>query len=154
MQVTAKGVYVILPRWSTTSKWGPLKPDNFTAKVGDTLAVSLSDLGLPWALGGAGGGGGGGGDAANDVDITASAVTLAPQTAATVQVQETSSNIFVFTFGLPKGATGPSGPPGPTGAPGPPGTVYDTDQIGTVKAWSGFHHPCQLDAMRRPRTGT
>ena len=108
VQVTSQGVYVILPRWSTTSKWGPLKPDTFKANVGDTIAVSLSDLGLPWALGGSGGGGG----AANDVDITASAVTLPPQNVATVQVAETSSNIFVFTFGLPKGATGPTGPPG------------------------------------------
>jgi microcystin-dependent protein len=37
----------------------------------------------------------------------------------------------------PAGATGPAGPTGPTGAPGPMGTVYDSDQIGTVKAFTG-----------------
>jgi microcystin-dependent protein len=39
------------------------------------------------------------------------------------------------------GAPGPEGPPGPQGEPGPPGTVYDSDQIGTVKAWSGTTIP-------------
>ena len=40
----------------------------------------------------------------------------------------------------PKGDTGAQGPKGDTGAQGPvgpPGTVYDTDQIGTVKTWTG-----------------
>ena len=46
----------------------------------------------------------------------------------------------------PEGPEGPAGPTGPEGAQGaegdagpagPPGTVYDSDQIGTVKAWSG-----------------
>ena len=49
----------------------------------------------------------------------------------------------------PTGARGPAGPQGPQGEEGaqgeqgdpgpegPIGTVYDTDQIGTVKAWSG-----------------
>jgi len=48
------------------------------------------------------------------------------------------------------GATGPQGPPGPEGKQGPEGkagpegktgTVYDTDQIGTVKAFSGATIP-------------
>src|SRR5215468_2779813 len=36
-----------------------------------------------------------------------------------------------------QGLTGPQGQVGPTGPMGPTGTVYDTDQIGTVKTWSG-----------------
>ena len=38
------------------------------------------------------------------------------------------------------GEPGPEGPPGVEGEPGPegePGTVYDSDQIGTVKSWTG-----------------
>jgi microcystin-dependent protein len=35
------------------------------------------------------------------------------------------------------GATGAQGPKGDTGATGPMGTVYDSDQIGTVKAYAG-----------------
>lgn len=37
----------------------------------------------------------------------------------------------------PEGDPGPQGVPGPQGPVGPIGTVYDSDQIGTVKAWSG-----------------
>jgi microcystin-dependent protein len=37
----------------------------------------------------------------------------------------------------PTGAQGPQGVKGDTGATGPMGTVYDTDQVGTVKAFSG-----------------
>ena len=37
----------------------------------------------------------------------------------------------------PPGATGAPGAPGPPGADGAPGTVYDSDQLGVVKGWSG-----------------
>ena len=40
-----------------------------------------------------------------------------------------------------QGEVGPEGPQGEEGAQGPSGTVYDTDQIGTVKAWSGAGIP-------------
>ena len=36
---------------------------------------------------------------------------------------------------------GPQGIQGPTGSTGPPGTVYDSDQIGTVKAYAGTAIP-------------
>ena len=59
VSVTGKGVYVTLPRYDRTLRWGPLMPSDFTAKVGDKLAVTLSDAGLPWAVSGKGGDGGG-----------------------------------------------------------------------------------------------
>jgi microcystin-dependent protein len=37
----------------------------------------------------------------------------------------------------PEGPQGERGPQGDVGPVGPIGTVYDTDQVGTVKAWSG-----------------
>ena len=44
------------------------------------------------------------------------------------------------TPGGPPGPQGEPGPPGPEGEPGPEGpmgTVYDSDQIATIKTWSG-----------------
>jgi len=41
------------------------------------------------------------------------------------------------TWTLRGNLQGPAGATGPAGPTGPAGTVYDTDQIGTVKAWTG-----------------
>lgn len=141
--------------------WGPLR-NGTEAKHGDTVCCAIGQQGTMYVVFPTGGG------PANDVDITASAITLAPADVATVQVQEPDYNQFVFTFGLPQGVkgdkgdrglTGPVGPQGPkgdkgdtgpqgpqgeqgeTGEMGPVGTVYDTDYIGTIKAFSGLVIP-------------
>jgi microcystin-dependent protein len=65
-----------------------------------------------------------------DVAITASADTLPPAQTATVSVAEPTPNDFVFTFGLPEGATGPQGATGAAGPTGPQGNPGNTGASG------------------------
>jgi microcystin-dependent protein len=134
-RIDERGIWVVIPRFDRRKLWGPVLPISAGAAVGDQVGVVFSNRGRLWLLGGGGQG------ATNDVDITATATTLPPTDVATVHVVEPTSNHFDFTFGLPKGITGPAGSTGPAGPPGPPGTVYDSDQIGTLKAWSGLTIP-------------
>jgi len=145
----------------SSALWGPIRNET-EAKPGDVVCCAIGQQGTMYVVYPTGGG------PANDVDITASAVTLAPADVATVQVQEPDYNQFVFSFGLPQGTkgdkgdrglTGPQGPQGPKGDKGdtgpqgpqgeqgeqgemgPMGTVYDTDYVGTIKAFSGLVIP-------------
>lgn len=146
----------------SSALWGPIRNET-EAKPGDVVCCAIGQQGTMYVVYPTGGG------PANDVDITASAVTLAPADVATVQVAEPDYNQFVFSFGLPQGTkgdkgdrglTGPQGPQGPKGdkgdtgpqgpqgeqgeegPEGPPGSdVYDTDYIGTIKAFSGLVIP-------------
>ena len=66
--VKSDGAYVILPRYSASLRWGPLMPASLGVKVGDRIAVALSDAGVCWAVGAGDGGGGGGGDGGGNID--------------------------------------------------------------------------------------
>jgi hypothetical protein len=65
-------------------------------------------------------GGGGGGGGSVTVTATASATSLPESSQATASVTSHNNNL-AFTFGIPKGATGPEGPEGPEGPQGPQG---------------------------------
>lgn len=58
IQVTAAGAYVVVPSYDRNLRWGPCHPASAGVKVGDKVALAISEQGEPWLLGGGGGGGG------------------------------------------------------------------------------------------------
>jgi microcystin-dependent protein len=116
--------------------WGPVFGGD-DSLVGKKVCLGISQKSAPFIIWPSLGGGGG-----SDVDVNAdaAATTLAPGAPATAVVTEPSANFFHFAFGIPqgtKGDKGDKGDPGAAGTPGPPGTVYDSDQVGTIKSFSG-----------------
>lgn len=59
IQVNATGTYVVVPGYDRNLRWGPLHPAGSAVKVGDKVAIAISERGEPWLLGGGGDGGGG-----------------------------------------------------------------------------------------------
>lgn len=51
------GIFITVPGFDPGLLWGPCSPASATAKVGDHVAVALSDDGTPWLLSVGGGGG-------------------------------------------------------------------------------------------------
>jgi hypothetical protein len=56
--VTSQGTYVVLPSFDPMLRWGPCRPADLEAKVGDAVSVVISEQGVPWVVGSGGGGGG------------------------------------------------------------------------------------------------
>ena len=197
VRADSRGVFVIVPGYSKTLRWGPCLPDGVAVAVGTKLPVAMSDQGRPWLMVGGGGGGGGSEDLRGQVEEWIGGL-VAPTAdigdpgdwyidTVTGDVYENVSSVWQHRTNLmgpvgaqgPPGATGATGPRGPvgpqgaqgdtgaqgaqgvagpagpdgpegpegpqgdqgvqgeTGPEGPMGTVYDTDQIGTVKSWTG-----------------
>ena len=120
-KITARGVFVAVDGYDRNLAWGPCFPPEAGVSVGDVVPVALSNRRRPWLLGGTG---------------TGERGPIGPPGAT--------------------GAVGPVGPPGARGEPGPQGAqgpqgregpqgpsgnMFDTDQVGTVKAWSGAEIP-------------
>lgn len=118
---------------------------NYTPNAGQPLAVIEDDYGQFWQLGGSGGGKQGDKGDKGDTGAVGQTGPSGPQ-GLQGPVGLTGSTGLTG----PQGVIGPVGPtgaassvPGPTGATGntgpmgPMGTVYDTDQVGTVKSFYG-----------------
>lgn len=103
-KVTARGVYVIVPRYDQRLEWGPCLPATASASVGDVVAVAFTNEGKPWLLGAGGDGGGVGPPGPPGPTGPAG----------------------------PVGATGERGPTGPAGATGPAGPQGIPGPIGSA----------------------
>jgi len=161
--VTPQGAYVVLPGYDRELRWGPCQPPDAGVKVGDKIAVVFTGAGEPYLIGAAGVGAPGPPGPEGKEGKEGKQGPAGPQgaTGATGPKGETGATGPAG----PKGETGPAGPQGPQGVPGPEGktgpegkvgTVYDTDQIGTVKSFSGATIPANwmlADGRALSRTG-
>lgn len=149
-RVTSDGVFVVVEGFDQTLEWGPCLPASATAHVGQHVTVVMSNRGRPWLMGGSGDGGGPPGPQ-GPIGPTGPLGPTGPPGPDGLR-GPTGPTGPLGPQGLqgplgPTGATGPTGPTGATGptgdtgATGPPGTVYDSDQIGTVKTWTGLVIP-------------
>ena len=123
----ASGVYVVLPNFSRTLRWGPCQPPDAAVAVGDSVSVVISEDGVPWLVG-AGGGGGEPGPVgpqgpAGPPGTTGPQGPIGPPS--TVPGPAGPQGVKGDTGAVgPQGAVGPAGPQGvagPTGAIGPQG---------------------------------
>ena len=147
--ITDKGTFVILPGYDRTLKWGPVMPEHVSVSVGDRISVTLSDKGIPWAIGGratgepgpagppgatgpkgdtgpAGPTGGQGpAGATGPKGDKGDTGTTGPQGSQGVPGATGPQGVKGDT-----GATGATGPIGPQGVPGPQGVKGDTGATG------------------------
>lgn len=144
IQVTDHGAYVVVPSYDRQLRWGPCHPPTAGVSQGDRVAIAISEQGEPWLLGG-----GGGGEVGPEGPPGPPGATGPPGPKGDKGDKGTTGAQGAEGPAGPEGPQGeqgdvgpegPEGPPGDTGdagPEGPPGTVYDSDQIGTIKSWSG-----------------
>ena len=132
-RMTADGVFVIVPGFDNQLEWGPCLPPGASVSVGQHVTVLMSNRGRPWLVGTGGGGEPG------PIGPTGPIGPQGPAGPTGLQGPQGPASTVPGPAGPggPIGSAGPEGPPGPAGETGPVGTVYDTDQIGTVKSFSG-----------------
>ena len=168
--MTPGGAYVVVPSYDRNLRWGPVHPLDAAVTVGQDVAIAISEQGEPWLLGG-GGGGGTSEDLRGEVEEWIGGTTPPTSAIGTPgdwYIDTVTGDIYENVNGAwvrrtnimgpvgtqgppgatgPRGPIGPAGPAGPQGVPGVPGpegpigTVYDTDQIATIKTWSGATIP-------------
>jgi microcystin-dependent protein len=145
-------VYAILPSFDAHQRWGPLAgvADPTVLVRGDEILVVFDEADDPWYVSPAAGGGGGEPGPEGPPGPTGPQGPTGPKgdtgaqgTTGATGAQGPKGDIGATgptgAQGVKgdTGATGAQGPKGDTGATGPMGTVYDSDQIGTVKAYAG-----------------
>ena len=141
-RVTGDGVFVIVEGFDSVLEWGPCLPASASASVGQHVTVVMSNRGRPWLMGGSGDGSGPPGPVGPTGPVgppgqTGPTGPTGPQGTPSTIPGPTGPTGPVGPASTVPGPTGPAGATGPTGPIGPIGTVYDTDQIGTIKSFFG-----------------
>jgi microcystin-dependent protein len=140
-KINARGVFVTVAGYDRMLEWGPCYPAEAGVSIGDAVTVALSNRRRPWLVGGTSAGERGPMGPPGETGATGprgeQGVRGEPGPQGGVGPPGPTGEQGEQGVPGPEGPQGEQGPQGDEGPVGPVGTVYDTDQIGTVKAWSG-----------------